>query len=231
MRHVSDLLSLGHDVKSMMDIIQQSLRQLERACHDRSPFMDQISNAADACTSACNQVMGKYAPHNGAVQFAEVYLSDMMQEVADDLAPLYGDAVEIEMHCNPGWSERLSHSRLRQLLTGLIQNAADATIANGSTGPVTVTVHRRGGDLKFDIKDTGAGLNERTVRQFAERAGEVAARGIGQRDTSLPALFAIAAEMGGRLALRNSEPGSTSFRLSIPSTKPMEDVPPPCPVS
>ena len=230
MRHVSDLLSLGHDVKSMMDMIQQSVRQLEKDCHGWSPFMDQISNAADACTAFCNQAMEKYAPHNGAAQFAEVYLSDVMQEVADELAPLYEDTVEIEMHCNPGWSERLSRTRLRQLLSGLLKNAADATIANGSTGPVSVMVHRRGGDLKFDIKDTGAGLNERTVRQFAERAGEVAARGIGQRDTSLPALFAIAAEMGGRLALQKSGPEGTSFRLSLPSTKPMEDVPIICPI-
>lgn len=231
MRHVSDLLCLSHDVKTMMDTIQQSVKQLEKDYQSWSPFMDQIANAAEACTAFCNQTMEKYAPNQASGQFAEVYLSDVMQEVADELAPLYGDTVEIEMHCNPGWSERLSSTRLKQLLSGLLQNAADATIANGSTGPVTVMVHRRGGDLKFDIKDTGAGLNERTVRQFAERAGEVAARGVGKRDTSLPALFAIAAEMGGRLALQKSGQEGTSFRLSLPSTKPMEDVPLICPIS
>lgn len=230
MRHVSDILSLSHDVKSLMDTIKQAAAQLENGGGNLSPSAGQIIQAAEACTDCCNQAMERYALNHTSVEFAEVYLADVMQQVADDLAPLYGDTVDIEIHCSPGWSERLCRTMLTQLLMGLLKNAADATIANGAHGPVSVMVHRRGGDLKFDIRDSGAGLNERLVRQFAERAGEVAAKGIGRRDTSLPALFAIAAEMGGRLALQYSGPKGTGFRLSIPSTRPMEDVPLICPL-
>ncbi len=74
------------------------------------------------------------------------------------------------------------------------------------------------------MRDKGAGLDERLVRQFAERANEVALRGGTYRDLGLPSLFALATEMGGRLALKHTGKHGSAFRLSLPSSKPLEGV-------
>lgn len=223
MRHVSDILSLSHDIRSMMSTIRHAIADLEATeGRDFSLVLSRMSRAVETCTDFCNQALEKYAHGNAAAPLREVHLAEFLQGLIDEVAPMYGDTIEFKIHCVPTCSEMVCPARLRRIMVNLLKTAADATSALVGPKKVTLFVHRRGGDLKIDVRDNGSGMDERLVRQFAERAGEVVNSGTHLHDVGLPTVFALAEEMGGRLALRHTGPDGSAFRLSIPSTKPME---------
>lgn len=222
MRHVGDILSLSYGVRRMMDELRQSVDELETGGETVTGFLDRIRNTADHCSAACTHTLDKYAGKTTKRRFSEIFIADVLQDVRDELSDCYGEMVQFDLHCTPSQSERLCHASLRKITHGLMKQAAEATIARGECTSVSVFVHRRGGDLKIDVQDRGIALDEPLVRQFAERASEVAKRGGDYSDVGLPGLFALAVEMGGRLALRHTGQDGNGFRLSLPSSKPME---------
>lgn len=224
MKHVGDILNLSYDIRRLMDDINRSAEELEQGVDSVSALAERIKQKAAACSDFCNRSLEKYAGNGSVMRHSEVYLAELLQSVKDQLHAVYGEAVEFDIHCVPNCSDRLDKSGLHKLLHSLLKHAADATIASGSGQKVSVFVHRRGHDWKIDVRDKGAGLDERLVRQFAERANEIALRGGTYRDLGLPSLFALATEMGGRLALKHTGQHGSAFRLSLPSSKPLEGV-------
>lgn len=224
MKHVGDILNLSYDVRRLMDDINSSAEKLEQGVDNVATLAERIKQTAAACSDFCNRSLEKYAGNSTAARQSEVYLAELLQDIKDQLQNVYGDAVVFDIHCVPDSSDRMDKSSLNKLLHSLLKQAADATIAAGNGGKVSVYVHRRGHDWKIDVRDAGAGLDERLVRQFAERANEVAHRGGSYNDLGLPSLFALATEMGGRLALKHTGKQGSAFRLSLPSSKPLEGV-------
>lgn len=224
MKHVGDILNLSHDVRRMMDDINRSASALEEGCDSVSSLAERIKQTAAACSDFCNRSLEKYAGNSHMERPTEVFFAELLQGVKDQLQTVFGETVLFEIHCVPDCSDLLDKSGLQRLLHSLLKHAADATIAAGTGGKVSIFVHRRGHDWKIDVRDGGSGLDERLVRQFAERANEVAVRGGSYNDLGLPSLFALATEMGGRLALRHTGKQGSAFRLSLPSSKPVEGV-------
>lgn len=224
MKHVGDILDLSYDVRRLMDDINQSAEELQRGSESVLTLAERIKQSASACSEFCNRSLEKYASSQPKNLYTNVYFAEVLQSIKDQLMANYGDAVAIEIHCVPDCSDRLDKANIYRVLYGLLKQAVDTTMAADSGGKVSVFVHRRGHDWKIDVRDQGAGLDEQLVRQFAERANELAVRGGSSSDLGLPSLFALANEMGGRLALRRTGTQGTAFRLSLPSTKPVEGV-------
>jgi signal transduction histidine kinase len=114
------------------------------------------------------------------------------------------------------------HTRIAQILTNLLHNAAKFTPANGS---IRVELTEEAGNAVFRVTDSGAGIRsdqlERVFDMFArvERPGVSAEPGLG---IGLALARRLADMHGGRLSV--SSPGEghgTTFTLRIPAIAPV----------
>lgn len=110
-------------------------------------------------------------------------------------------------------------ARLRQVLFNLLANAIRFT----ATGGVTLRLHAQGGDLTFEVTDTGKGIapeaQERIFGLFEQEDAETA-RHYGGTGLGLAISRRLAEAMGASLTL-DSAPGRGAtfrFRVTLPVT-------------
>jgi signal transduction histidine kinase len=114
------------------------------------------------------------------------------------------------------------HTRIAQILTNLLHNAAKFTPANGS---IRVELTEEAGNAVFRVTDSGAGIRgdqlERVFDMFAriERPGVSAEPGLG---IGLALARRLAEMHGGRLSVSSPGEGQgTTFTLQIPAIAPV----------
>jgi signal transduction histidine kinase len=114
------------------------------------------------------------------------------------------------------------HTRIAQILTNLLHNAAKFTPANGS---IRIELTEEGGNAVFRVTDSGAGIRsdqlERVFDMFAriERPGVSAEPGLG---IGLALARRLADMHGGRLSVSSPGEGQgTTFTLQIPAIAPV----------
>jgi signal transduction histidine kinase len=114
------------------------------------------------------------------------------------------------------------HTRIAQILTNLLHNAAKFTPANGS---IRIELTEEGGNAVFRVTDSGAGIRsdqlERVFDMFAriERPGVSAEPGLG---IGLALARRLADMHGGRLSVSSPGEGQgTTFTLQIPAIAPI----------
>lgn len=64
--------------------------------------------------------------------------------------------LRIERHLEPGSSVRIAPHELRQIVTNLLSNAADAV--HESSGRIVIRVEQRGSEVILQVEDNGAGI-------------------------------------------------------------------------
>jgi signal transduction histidine kinase len=106
------------------------------------------------------------------------------------------------------------------VLSNLVRNAAQAIDAAGSDGRVTVTARNGPGQTEIRVADTGPGLPQKARDNlFQPFRGAVRQGGSGLG-------LVIAAELvrghGGSLALQETGPAGTVFRILLPAPGPPE---------
>ncbi|WP_262694066.1 ATP-binding protein [Kordiimonas aquimaris] len=226
MNQVDDILDLSHDLLHKMKHILVALEEMEAVTGGGvEPLKDRIAVPAQEGLEHCSKVLEKYTRRacKSNDGLTEIYVAEFLQEITDSLKNHYGESVQFFIHCTPDLSEWVCEKRLYRVVFNLVKNAADAAIGNKADGSVSIFAHHRSSSLKIDIRDNGVGLDEYVVRQFAERAGEVKIDIGNEQGDGLPTVFALAHQMGGRLALKHTGREGSAFRLSIPSLIPQKN--------
>ena len=140
------------------------------------------------------------------------------QEKGLTLRALIDPAVEGLVDCDP--------QRLRQVLGNLLNNAIKFTEA----GEVTLSAARRGGRVRFEIRDSGAGFDaeqKATIFQRFRQADNSATRKHGGAGLGLAICDDYVRLMGGELTC-DSAPGQGSvfsFTLDLPLREAAQPVP------
>lgn len=110
----------------------------------------------------------------------------------------------------------LADEGLAQALINLLNNAADASLANGRPG-VNLRAQASGGQLVIEIEDEGVGIDE-TNRALAGRA--VFSTKPGGSGLGLLISNTTLARWGGSLSLHNRPGGGTLSRIVLPLPRP-----------
>ncbi|MDT8911734.1 HAMP domain-containing sensor histidine kinase [Amycolatopsis sp. PS_44_ISF1] len=110
--------------------------------------------------------------------------------------------------------------RLRQSLDNLVSNAVRHTPRDGA---VTVTGRREGGDVVFEVTDTGVGITSEDLPHVFDRfwrADRSRARGSGGSGLGLAIVRNLAEAHGGAVAVASTPGHGSTFTLRLPSEGP-----------
>jgi two-component system, NtrC family, sensor kinase len=101
-------------------------------------------------------------------------------------------------------------SKLRQVLTNLVRNGAEAA---GPGGRVEVSIAGRAGEASVSVKDSGRGLDARALSRLFEPFFTTKDKGTG---LGLAISRAIARAHGGDIQAENAPGGGAAFTLHLP---------------
>lgn len=108
--------------------------------------------------------------------------------------------------------------KLRQVLGSLVDNALRYTPANGH---ITLAASTTPGGIRFDVRDSGAGVATEDLPHVFERfyqADPSRDRARGSSGLGLAIVKALAEAHGGTVGVENTPPGGADFWIRLPAT-------------
>ena len=200
-----------HDLKNL--VAQLSLVVTNAAKHKNNPeFMEDAISTVENCVSKMNRLLaqlrkGKAQPGKALELDISVILHEIIRQ-RSDVEPRPSLSIDA-----PGLKVIANRDRFSSVIEHLIQNAQDATPADGW---VKVVVKREGGHSIIEISDNGCGmdsafLRDRLFRPFDSTKGQ-GGMGIGAYESR-----EYIRELKGDIFVE-SEPGKGStFTIQLPS--------------
>ncbi len=199
-----------HDLKNLIAQLSLLLSNADRHKHNpafQEDMLGTIFHSVEKMKRLLVQLRGNYtleAP-------APVPLEDMLEQV---VAAKSGASPAPRF--DPGGATALvsvvaHRARLERVIGHLIQNAIDATPAEGS---VIVQLMKHNGAAMIEIADTGCGMSEQFVRYRLFRPFESTkstGMGIGTYEARQ-----YVRELGGRIEVESRESRGTVFRVTLP---------------
>ena len=197
-----------HDLKNIVAQLSLMLKNAERL-HDNREFQQDMLLTVESSLEKMRRLMlqlreGATPPGGGR----GVELSNIIRRL-ENMARSQGRTLEVEQ------AERLStrghDDRLERVLGHLVQNAIDATPANGR---VWVSTTRHSGQVKVEVGDTGAGMSEDFVRTKLFRPFNTTKHngmGIGTYES-----FQYIRELGGSMAVDSAPGRGTVISVLLP---------------
>jgi CheY-like chemotaxis protein len=121
-------------------------------------------------------------------------------------------------------------TKLKQVLLNLLSNGVKY---NRSGGSVTVTAEGRNGDVRIGVADTGPGIAPDALERLFVPFDRLGAEGSGVDGVGLGLSVskALVEAMSGRMEVESEVDGGSTFRITLPSTRAPEAVPPHPPAS
>ncbi len=219
---------IAHDFNNSIAVIMghaEIYRTFPELIHDHAELnksFEIIGHAAEDAAAIVKRLRGFYQP-DGA--------RDESEKEGAELAKTAGDAIEMT---KPKWRDQaraegrqieiavelsevrvaLGPSDVREILTNLIFNAADAMPTGGT---ITVRTRTEGNFGVLEVEDTGSGMTEevriRCLESFFTTKGD---KGTG---LGLGMVRAIVQERGGNIAIRSTSGEGTTFTICLPLLK------------
>ena len=154
----------AHELRTPLTTIIGAVEVLQAGAKDdpveRDRFLAHIEprGLARALLTLARAHAGQERP-----RMAPVELAPLLEEVADDLRPRDGVAVEVE--CPPHLAASVNRDLLEQALRNLGENAAKHT----PHGHVVLRAFAEGKGLRVEVEDTGIGMSAETQRHVFDR--------------------------------------------------------------
>ena len=151
----------------------------------------------------------------GSSELTSIDLNESIQSSLKLLQRLIRDSVRLDVVPFDGpLPVRADHGQLEQVLVNLVLNASDAMREGGV---ITIRPGSSSTDAWIDVADTGPGIPEvmrsRVFEPFVTSKGSNEGTGLG-----LSVAHGIMARHGGSLAILETSPQGTTFRVSLPRT-------------
>jgi two-component system phosphate regulon sensor histidine kinase PhoR len=145
-------------------------------------------------------------------------LEPLLREVAADLRPYDGVAVDIE--CKPDLSAHANRDLLEQALRNLGENAAKHT----PSGRVVLRAYSAGRHVRIEVEDTGVGMSSETQRHVFDRfyRGHRDPEGFG---LGLAIVRQAVRSLDGRIELDSAPGEGTRVRIVLERAQVREQVP------
>jgi signal transduction histidine kinase len=215
----------AHELRTPLTTIIGAVEVLQAGAKDdpdeRDRFLAHIEREAARLARLARALLTLARAHAGQEQprAEPVELAPLLQEVADDLRPRDGVAVEVD--CPPGLAASINRDLLEQALRNLGENAAKHT----SAGHVVLRAYAEGKGLRVEVEDTGIGMSADTQRHVFDRfyrASDRDAEGFG---LGLAIVRQSVRTLGGRVELDSALGKGTRVRLVLEHAELAAEVP------
>jgi len=197
-----------HDLKNLIAQLSLLLANADRHKHNpafREDMIDTVANSVEKMKRLLFQLRGSYtleAP-------APVALRDLLRQA---VAARSGSQPVPRLEPGTADVTVVAHeARLERVLGHLIQNAIDATPADGT---VTVRMSELDGAAQVEVADSGCGMSEQFMRYRLFRPFE-STKSTGMGIGTYEARQYIR-ELGGRIDVESQEARGTVFRVMLP---------------
>ena len=224
------LVGVSHEIRSPLNAIYGYAQLLER--DDSIPPREAgrvIRRSSEHLTNIVDGLLDISRIESGVLKLDRdiVPLPAFLESIAE-MFRLQAAEKGLEFHyaapANLPMFVRTDEKRLRQILINLLSNALKYTPA----GHAALNVRHRGLVAEFDISDTGIGIPpqdlERIFEPF-ERGSSDAAHAQPGTGLGLAITRVLAQVMGGDVAVKDSSPRGTTFRLRLMLAEPGEAPP------
>ena len=221
------LANMSHEIRNPMHAIlgfTEILRDPDTAETDRLKYTDIIAHSAQKLLGLLNDIidLSKVETGQDPMNSEAGNVNELTEEIVAMMEPV-SRKKGIQLHIGevlPAADSLLEtdHRKLRQILINLLSNAIKYT----DKGSVTVSIHRVGQHVFFQIKDTGIGMHAKTLTVIFERfrqADEKSGKHIGGTGLGLSISKAYADIMDGLISVESSKGSGSTFTLRIPYKK------------
>jgi signal transduction histidine kinase len=208
---------ISHDLRNMLTTAQIMADRIERSgdpavARSVPKLVASLARAINLCERTLAYGKAEELPPEPVV----MPLLPLVREVLENEREAAGSpCADFAADVPAGLTVRADADQLFRVLSNLVRNAAQAIEASGRPGKVTVSAGEREGVSEIRIGDTGPGLPQKARDNlFQPFRG-----GVRQGGTGLG--LVIAAELvkghGGTLALEETGPRGSVFRISLPA--------------
>jgi signal transduction histidine kinase len=140
--------------------------------------------------------------------------ADLVHSTVEVLTPLAESrAVTLSADVRTDAVVRADRDRILQVFSNLISNAATHTPEGGR---VTVVAEREGSAVRFDVSDTGCGIDPAHLEHLFDRYWQARASGRAGAGLGLVIAKGIVEAHGGRITVRTALGEGTTFTFTIP---------------
>lgn len=211
---------ISHDLRNLLTTAQLLA---DRIGASSDPAVDRIApklvTSLSRAISLCERTLTFGKAEETPPARVRLMLEPLVEEVFEGVRLAHASTpVAFDTEIAAGLTVFADAEQLHRVLVNLVRNAAQALEASGGAGRVTVVARSAAGSTVIEVRDTGPGLPAKARENlFKPFRGGVRAGGSGLG-------LAIAAELvrghGGSLALADSGPAGTSFRMTLPAEPP-----------
>ena len=214
----------AHELRTPLTTIIGAVEVLQAGAKEnageRDRFLAHIEREAARLARLAHALLALARAHAGEERprLEPTALQPLLQEVANDLRPRDGVAVEVE--CEPSLAANVNRDLLEQALRNLAENAAKHT----SRGHVVLRARGEGATVALEVEDTGPGISAEVQRHVFDRfyRGERDADGFG---LGLAIVRESVRTLGGRVELDSSPGEGTMFRIVLEGARVRDEVP------
>jgi signal transduction histidine kinase len=212
----SAVAKVSHDLRNMLTTAQLMADRIEASADPAvSRTAPKLVSSLARAINLCERTLAYGKAEELPPEPVRVPLLPLVQEVLDnEREAATTECVDFVAEVPEGLQVRADPDQLFRVLSNLVRNAAQAIEASGKAGSVTVLASRAAGHSEIRISDTGPGLPQRA----RENLFQPFRGGVRQGGTGLG--LVIAAELvrghGGALALEETGPRGSTFRLTLP---------------
>lgn len=200
-----------HDIKNL--IAQLSLISSNAEKHKDNPlFMDDVFKTISNSVSKMNKMMEILSGKESKSQSSKINIISVLEELVHNRHIAGGKPVPILGCESSSFNVKADKNQLLAILGHLVQNAQDATDANGK---ITITQKRSTDGVVIEIADTGSGMSADFIennlfKPFKTTKGSKG-MGIGVYEAR-----EIILAIGGRIEVSSEVDSGTCFKLTIP---------------
>jgi signal transduction histidine kinase len=201
---------VAHEINNPLSVILGYTRLLKnRAQGELADELATIEAEAVRCQHIVEDLLDLSRPL--AIAGDPVDLRPLCEDVVARLCEA-GPLARVDVGIRGEGQVRGSAERLRQIVTNLLRNAAEAA---GQGGRVQLTLSRQSEHVRLEVTDSGPGIPSSARARLFEPFFTTKPTGIG---LGLAVSQAIAHAHGGRIEAANAPSGGALFTLSLPGS-------------
>lgn len=199
---------ISHELRNSMSVIAGYAKLLARKANpDVQPTVNAISSEIASMDRIISELLAFAKP--SVLSRENVDLTGLIKEALHS-AVSERDAVRTSVHAEDSVTVEADELLLRQALTNIFNNAADAMPDGGS---IEVDLNRLHAKALISIKDTGAGIPANIIQKIFLPFYTTKEKGTG---FGLALVQKIIVSHGGSIEVESKEGEGTTFRITLP---------------